>query len=194
MWGRGGGQISLSSKLVVLGMVVAMILGVFLGYLVAPQPAIPEPEIITVEKSDIIGIYFSPDGEAEEQVIYWIGKANFSIHILIFSFTLDSVGDALVDAHVRDIDIKVVFEKSQISQYSEYPKLLDVGIEVRNDTNSRFMHNKVMIVDGVVVLTGSTNYSQNAVEYNNENLVIIKNEDIAMMYGEEFQRIWSEGK
>jgi len=138
----------------------------------------------------ILGVYFSPDGECEAKVIEWIVKANYTLHILIYSFTLDSVSDALVDAQNRGIEVKVVFEKSQIQSYSEYWKLKNAGVPVRNDTNSKSMHHKVMIVDGVVVLTGSFNWSQNGQDNNNENLMIIDGEDVASRYSEEFQNIW----
>jgi len=42
----------------------------------------------------VLGVYFSPKGECEEQLLYWINRANVSIHILIYSFTLDSISDA----------------------------------------------------------------------------------------------------
>ena len=138
----------------------------------------------------ILGIYFSPDGECEAKVIEWVGKANRTLHILIYSFTLDSVSDALVDAQNRGIEVKVVFEKSQIQSYSEYWKLKNAGVPVRNDTNSKSMHHKVMIVDDAVVLTGSFNWSQNGQDNNNENLMIIDGEDVASSYSEEFQNIW----
>ena len=149
----------------------------------------------TYEKANytrILGVYFSPDGECEAKVIEWIGKANYKLHILIYSFTLDSVGDALVDAQDRGIEVKAVFEKSQISQYSEYWKLRNAGVPVRNDTNSNSMHHKVMIVDDAVVLTGSFNWSQNGQENNNENLVIIDDENVAFNYSKEFQNIWED--
>jgi len=142
--------------------------------------------------NEILGVYFSPNGGCEDQILYWIGRANSTIEILIYSFTLDSIGDALVQAHNRGVEVQVVFEVSQISQYSEYSKLKDAGIDVRNDTNSGSMHDKIMIVDGVIVLTGSFNYSENAEETNNENLLIINITTVATTYEQEFTEIWDE--
>ena len=140
----------------------------------------------------ILGIYFSPRGGCEDQVIYWINRANSTVHILIYSFTLDSISDALMDAYNRGVELKIVFEKSQLREYSEHEKLKTAGIDVRNDTNSRLMHNKVMIVDGIIVLTGSFNWSTNAEEYNNENLIIIKSTYVGEIYEEDFEEIWNE--
>jgi phosphatidylserine/phosphatidylglycerophosphate/cardiolipin synthase-like enzyme len=141
---------------------------------------------------EVLGIYFSPDGGCKSQVIYWAGRANESIHVLIYSFTLDNVSDALIDAYNSGVEVQVIFEKQQISQYSEYSKLKQAGVAVRNDTNSGYMHNKVMIIDDVLVLTGSFNWSAHAEESNNENLIVIKSTYIAQTYEEEFQKIWTE--
>ena len=139
----------------------------------------------------VLGIYFSPNGGCERQVIEWIGRANRSIHVLIYSFTLDSISDALIEAHNRGVEVKVVFEKNQITRYSEYQKLKAAGVQVRNDTNSGYMHDKVMIIDGLIVLTGSFNWSANAEKRNNENLIIIESVYVASIYEEEFYRIWN---
>jgi len=140
----------------------------------------------------ILGVYFSPKGRCEEELLYWINRANASIHVLIYSFTLDSLSDALIEAHNRGVDVKVVFEKQQITEHSEYQKLKAAGISVRNDTNSKLMHNKVMIVDGIIVITGSYNYSASAENYNNENMIIILSDYIAGIYEKEFEKIWNQ--
>jgi len=139
----------------------------------------------------VLGIYFSPKGGCESQVIEWVRRANRTIHILIYSFTLDSISDALIEAHSRGVEVKVVFEKNQVTRYSEYQKLKAAGIAVRNDTNSGYMHDKVMIIDGVIVLTGSFNWSAHAEEKNNENLIIIKSLYVAGVYEGEFEKIWT---
>jgi phosphatidylserine/phosphatidylglycerophosphate/cardiolipin synthase-like enzyme len=149
-------------------------------------------QALQTKESEVKGVYFSPNGGCEEAVLAWIGRANESIHVLIFSFTLDSVGDALLDAYGRGVEVKVVFEKGQISQYSEYQRLADAGVSVRNDTNPDYMHDKVMIVDGAFVLTGSFNWSANAQENNNENLIVLEGEDIASAYEVVFQKIWTQ--
>ena len=149
-------------------------------------------ELSYISETKILGIHFSPEGACEDQVIYWIERANLTIHILIYSFTLDSISEALIAAHNRGVEVMVVFEKSQISQYSEYQTLRAAAVPVRNDTNSKLMHHKVMIVDDMIVLTGSFNWSKSAQEYNNENLIIIQSTYIAAIYEEEFQETWTE--
>jgi len=141
---------------------------------------------------EILGVYFSPKGGCENVILKWIKSANKSIHVLIYSFTLDSISEELINAYRRGVDVKVVFEKSQIGQGSEYQRLKKAEVPVRNDTNPRYMHNKVMIIDGGIVFTGSYNWSMNAEKYNNENLIIIRSRKIAEIFERKFEEIWSE--
>ncbi|MBS7657808.1 MAG: phospholipase D family protein [Candidatus Bathyarchaeia archaeon] len=137
-------------------------------------------------------VYFSPNGGCEKRLIYWFNKANFSIHVMIYSFTLDSISDALIAAYKRGVEVKVIIEKEQLNEYSEYYKLKNAGIEVKLDANPALMHNKVAIIDGIIVITGSYNWSLSAETKNNENMIIIKNAEVAKIYEEEFQKIWRE--
>jgi len=140
----------------------------------------------------ILGAYFSPRGGCADQIIGWIDRANTSIRVLIYSFTLNSVGEALRMAHSRGVDVRIVFEKSKIDRYSEYQTLRSAGIDIRNDTNPQLMHHKVMIVDDLIVLTGSFNWSMNAEENNNENLIVTTGKYTAEIYSKEFEEIWEE--
>ena len=64
------------------------------------------------------------------------------------------------------------------------------GLQVRLDRNRGAMHHKVIIIDGERVIMGSYNYSRNANRYNDENIMIIDNREIAGRYLAEFKRLW----
>jgi phosphatidylserine/phosphatidylglycerophosphate/cardiolipin synthase-like enzyme len=50
------------------------------------------------------------------------------------------------------------------------------------DTNHAISHNKVMVIDGELVLTGSFNFTKAAQEKNAENLLIIRDPALAAQY------------
>lgn len=160
------------------------------------QVSLLQSEVSELQKMrdiEILNISFSPEGNCEEQIIHWINRANESIHIMTYIFNLDSISNALIEANIsRNIEVKVVLEKEMITSFSEYQNLKSSGIEVRNDTNLEDMHNKVMIVDSLIVITGSFNWAARAKDDNNENLIVIKNEYVARVYEEEFLKIWNE--
>jgi phosphatidylserine/phosphatidylglycerophosphate/cardiolipin synthase-like enzyme len=64
-------------------------------------------------------------------------------------------------------------------------------IPVRQDGNPAFLHHKVIIVDEHIVITGSLNFTDNADQNNNENVIIVDNPDIARLYTQEFNRDWA---
>ncbi|MEM1561742.1 MAG: phospholipase D-like domain-containing protein [Candidatus Bathyarchaeia archaeon] len=139
---------------------------------------------------EILGIYFSPRGGCARAIINLINSANKSIHVLIYSFTFDSIGYALIDAYRRGVDVKIVFEKNEVKDYSVYWMLREAGVSVRNDTNPSLMHNKVMIIDSEIVVTGSYNWSVSAEERNDENIIIVRSRKIAEEYERKFEEIW----
>ncbi|MEM2929060.1 MAG: phospholipase D family protein [Nitrososphaerota archaeon] len=157
-----------------------------------PSTIITETITISTTYKPYMTAYFSPKGGCEKAIIEWINKANKSIHIMIYSFTLDSISDALILAYKKGIEVLIIFEKEQISTYSEDIKLKNAGINVKYDSNPASMHNKVMVIDSKVVLTGSFNWSSQAENKNNENLLIIIDNEIAELYEKEFQKIWNE--
>lgn len=146
--------------------------------------AIPENR---VEK-----VCFSAVEDCSSLIIFWISRANKSIHVMIYSFTQDEIGKALAQAVRRGVDVEVVFERSQLSKYSELERLKEAGAEVYVDGNPYTMHHKVAVIDDVVVITGSYNWSKSAEERNDENLVILFGDNVAELYEKEFQRVKSE--
>ena len=54
-----------------------------------------------------------------------------------------------------------------------------------------FMHNKVMIIDDKVVITGSYNFSENA-ELNDENMLIIESPGVAAAYDKYFNALFAQ--
>lgn len=143
-------------------------------------------------KSELLQYCFSPGGNCSSIIVQWVERANSSIHILIYSFTLDEVRDALIQARSRGVEVKVVMERSNANGTgSEYQNLKSAGIDVRLDTNSADMHDKVMIVDGHIVVTGSMNWSNTGVTRNNENLLVIDSQSWAAAYEAQFQNVYN---
>jgi phosphatidylserine/phosphatidylglycerophosphate/cardiolipin synthase-like enzyme len=74
------------------------------------------------------------------------------------------------------------------------PGLYCADVPVRQDGNPGTFHHKVIIIDDEIVVTGSLNFSNNADDSNDENVIIIANKDIAALYLQEFDRRWAEAE
>ncbi len=139
-----------------------------------------------------IEAYFCPADNCSQKLISQFDSAKSSIDGAIYSFTLDSIGDSLVSAKKRGVNVRIVMERQQLSEYSELEKLQNAGINVRIDSNPAYMHDKFAVIDKNVVATGSFNWSQNADEKNNENLVIINSQELAQKFETEFDVIFTK--
>jgi phosphatidylserine/phosphatidylglycerophosphate/cardiolipin synthase-like enzyme len=63
------------------------------------------------------------------------------------------------------------------------------GVEVIYDPLSKTTHAKSMVVDGHLVLLGSTNWTYNALTSNNEVSVLIRSEEVARELTDYFNRV-----
>jgi phosphatidylserine/phosphatidylglycerophosphate/cardiolipin synthase-like enzyme len=127
-----------------------------------------------------IQAYFSPNGGCTEAIVEALGQAKQTILVQAYSFTSAPIAKALMDAHKRGVRVEVVLDKSQRTEkYSSADFLAHAGIPTRIDAQHRIAHNKVMILDGAVVITGSFNFTKGAEHDNAENLLIIRSKDLA---------------
>lgn len=138
-----------------------------------------------------INAYFSPEDNIERIIIKRIEKAKTSIHFMAFSFTSDGIGEAMIERYRKGVAVSGIFERRGTrGGYSEYTKMKLEGLPVRLDHNRGAMHHKVIVIDGERVIMGSYNYSRNANRFNDENVMIIDNREIARRYLNEFKRLW----
>jgi phosphatidylserine/phosphatidylglycerophosphate/cardiolipin synthase-like enzyme len=138
--------------------------------------------------------YFSPEDTIAAHILAIIQNANESIYFLAYSFTADDLGAAIRQRAAEGLPVAGVMEDGQINsnQGSEYDSFLQADMDVRRDGNDGQMHDKVIIIDRSIVITGSYNFTASAAEQNDENVVIIHDPAIASQYMEEFQHIFDQ--
>lgn len=128
-------------------------------------------------------VYFSPKGGCTEAVVKNLDQAEKSVLVQAYSFTSLPIAEALVNAHKRGVKVKVLLDKSQRrGKGSKLELLVNAGIPVSIDTKHSIAHNKVMIIDGVTVITGSFNFTTAAGDRNAENLLVIRDKAVARKY------------
>jgi len=128
-------------------------------------------------------IYFSPKGGCTEAIVNEISHAKSEIYVQAYSFTSVSIAKALVDAHKRGIKVEAILDKSQKKErYTSATFLANSGIPTYIDSKHAIAHNKIMVIDKETVITGSFNFTKAAEEKNAENLLILKNKEMANQY------------
>jgi phosphatidylserine/phosphatidylglycerophosphate/cardiolipin synthase-like enzyme len=137
-----------------------------------------------------IACYFSPSGGCTEAVVAEIRQARQQIFVQAYSFTSVPIANALVDAHNRGVAVYIILDKSQrTEQYSGADFVARAGIPTLIDAVHAIAHNKIMLIDGLTIITGSFNFTTNAEQHNAENLLVIRNRpDLYQAYAENFRR------
>jgi phosphatidylserine/phosphatidylglycerophosphate/cardiolipin synthase-like enzyme len=156
------------------------------------SPSTLDQQIATVNGSRIVVVFTSEDPALENAIVPIVKSATKSVRFLTFSFTDFPLADAMSQRWKAGVDVAGVFEKvGSETEASELRTLMCRSVPVKQDGNSGFLHHKVIVVDEQIVITGSMNYSTNAEENNDENVIIIDNAEIARLYLQEFDRVWN---
>ena len=140
-----------------------------------------------------IQILFSAEDHAVSNLIALVNDAQVNIRFLAFSFTDYPLAKAMIDRSASGVDVKGIYETfGSTSTGSEMKTFWCANVPVRQDGNPSFLHDKIIIIDNRIVVTGSLNYSSNADDSNEENVVILDNPGIAALYLQEFEKLWNQ--
>jgi phosphatidylserine/phosphatidylglycerophosphate/cardiolipin synthase-like enzyme len=105
-----------------------------------------------------------------------------------YSFTSKPIADALIEAKGRGVHIEIILDRSNEQEtYTELSHLIDHGLAPHIDSQHAIAHNKIMIIDRRVLITGSFNFTHQAEVENAENMLIIKGHpELLKSYRENF--------
>ena len=154
-----------------------------------------------LEKIGLVENYFCPeDCDFENQggiyrILDLIREAEVSVKVASFSFTHEDLADELLKADIMGVDVDVIVERRQRNvQGSQYTRLKDFGVNIKVDGNKNNMHHKFAIIDEKIVVFGSPNFSLSGFNRNDENMLVIYNENLALGFVREFDRLFGLGE
>ena len=130
----------------------------------------------------------SPPGGCDPTatVVRAVDGARRTIRVQMYAFTARPILRALLRAHARGVDVRVIVDRRQFDDdrydTAAVSRLVASGVPVLVDTVPGLMHDKIMIVDHREVLTGSFNYSWSAEHRNAENLLLLHNATLVADY------------
>ena len=130
-----------------------------------------------------VDVYYSPSGGCTTACVATIDGAKKSIFVQAYSFTSQPIAQALVNAKNRGVAVQVILDKSDKTGNGT---LIDVvanaGISTFVDPVHAIAHNKIMIIDSAIVITGSFNFTKAAESSNAENMLVIHGKKLAGRY------------
>lgn len=128
-------------------------------------------------------VYFSPNGGAADAVIREVDAAQVDIHVMTYQLTSPDISDALVRAWSRGVHVSIIVDRSQrrTPDYccaAKTAKLIPIFLDAKHPIH----HNKVMVIDGETLITGSYNFTHRAEHSNAENMLVIRDAELAQKY------------
>jgi phosphatidylserine/phosphatidylglycerophosphate/cardiolipin synthase-like enzyme len=152
-----------------------------------------DEQVIDIAGTEV-RVFFGAEDDVIDHISPIVQASEKSVRFMAYSFTHDTLGDAVIDRFEQGKDVMGIFEhRGSETEYSELGRMYDLGMQVRQDGNSRTFHFKNFVLDEDTVMTGSFNYSESADKSNDENILLLGNETIAQLYMDEFDRRWEEG-
>lgn len=145
--------------------------------------------------SSELSVYFSPkDRPVTTQVIPLIDNAQKYIYMPVFLITHKALAESLIKASRRGVSVKIILDATNTHTASSKMKILrengQGGIQVKTENFAGKLHSKSIIIDDLYTVIGSMNFSRSGEGANDENLIIIKNKEIALFYKTFFQYLW----
>ena len=139
-------------------------------------------------------VCFSPNEHCDFKLIKFIGSATKSIDMAIYDINLEQLVHALL-VKSKSIQVRIIVDQKQAKgHHSLVSLLLKAGANVRFGRQRSIFHNKFTIIDGLMVETGSFNYTHNASHNNNENQIYLDQPEVIARFKKRFDEIWAEAK
>jgi phosphatidylserine/phosphatidylglycerophosphate/cardiolipin synthase-like enzyme len=130
-----------------------------------------------------VEVYFSPHGGCTEAVVRELDTAKQTVFVQAYSFTSREIAAALDRAKERGVVVHVILDKSNLQETTNADAdIARHGISVLVDAKHSIAHNKVIVIDSQVVITGSFNFTEQAERANAENLLVIHDPALAQRY------------
>lgn len=135
-------------------------------------------------------------GDTDLGMIYIqaFNSAQTSIDVCIYSINRNDITDALIAAHYRGVQVRVIADYNNYmgSDQVYFQAMRNAGIPVihsaHGQNTAHTMHNKYAIVDGHLVITGSLNFSSPTTDAN--HVVVIDDSALAAVFRQDFEEMW----
>lgn len=132
-----------------------------------------------------ISVCFVPNEDCTQFIVDAINLAKTEVLVQAYNYTSTKILQAVVHAKKeKNLDVRVILDKSnEQPRYTGATYTQNSGIPVLIDNTVVIAHNKVIIIDGLHVITGSFNFTTSAQTKNTENVILIMdNPEVAQMY------------
>ena len=128
---------------------------------------------------------FTPEKKCLPLLVNAIDRAKDEIIVHSFAFTSFPLKASLERATHRGVTVRLYIDEGQLKSVgTEKLNLKMTKIKIIPMKMKSLFHNKSIIIDGTLVITGSYNWTNGAEYRNSENLLFLNSPDLAKSYKE----------
>ncbi len=155
-----------------------------------------------LEDGRIHEVFFVPDDNVRDILLYLIDHEQERIAVAVFTFTDPKIAQALMQVQERGIKVELVTDLTALqSRSTKILTLADHGIDIFMYDPSQVksghagcMHNKFVIFDKniynkAIVWSGSCNFTRFASQFNQENVMVFNEKRLVDKFAHQFQRL-----
>jgi phosphatidylserine/phosphatidylglycerophosphate/cardiolipin synthase-like enzyme len=156
--------------------------------------AVTEPS--TLERAAISPeVLYSPEDRPADRLVALYAGARKSIYLAIYGLTYPPIVKALVAAHKRGVDVRLITDRQKLedrNQRTALETLRLAGIPIKVNRHDGLMQLKQAIVDDLVNTSGSMNQTSSAARYNDERLDVIHDAASTQRAKDKFLKMWTD--
>jgi len=144
-------------------------------------------------------------GAGLQRLKYYISSAKKSLDVCLFNITSEQLTKYVTDKIDDGVKVRLIVDGSVFDAAGgQIEKFLEAGAFVRSSWTPRasgdngikngdyLMHHKFAIIDSEIVMTGSFNWTMQAIMGNNENVIITSETEVVSPFISEFEKLWSD--
>lgn len=149
----------------------------------------PERVVISPE------VLYSPEDRLGDRLVALYNGARKSIYLAIYGLTYPPIIKALVAAHKRGVDVRLITDRKKLedrNQRTALETLRLAGIPIKVNKHDGLMHIKQAIVDDLVNTSGSMNQTTSAARYNDERLDVVHDAVSTQRAKDKFLKMWAD--
>lgn len=129
-----------------------------------------------------------------QKLMHFVESCKTSIDICLYFFTSQELADTVIRCmKKRHITVRIIVDSANKS-WETFPlsELLKNGGVIRYKTSNFIMHHKFILVDRKLLISGSCNWTNNALYANLENVIITSKESIVKKFVAHFDDLWEQ--
>uniref|UniRef100_A0A1B6KCR5 Mitochondrial cardiolipin hydrolase n=1 Tax=Graphocephala atropunctata TaxID=36148 RepID=A0A1B6KCR5_9HEMI len=127
------------------------------------------------------------------RMLHFLNSADTTLDVCMYLLTVKDLGAAVLRAQKRGVKVRVIADEDMANgSGSQILSFHENGLLVKcRQKSTTLMHHKFVVIDNRIVMTGSLNWTMQAICGNWDNLIITSEYMIVRQFSAEFERLWN---